>query len=135
MDNEKNEKNKDIEPVTNGDYEFLVFLADAEDIKDKEDNFIKPNGIFKMLIEHSVSDGDFEHGEESEVVYNVYVVVDGMYYIVGTLDSYKSAKRFCENFCLKTEKRMKKNLADSLCKFLKFDFNEDIDDDDIVEGV
>ena len=135
MDSEKNDKNKDLEPVTNGDYEFLSFLADAEDIKDKEDNFIKPNGIFKMLIEHSVSEGDSEHFEENEVVYNVYVVIDGMYYIVGTLENYKSAKRFCETFCLKMEKRVKKQLADSLCKFSKFDFNDDIDDDDIVEGV
>lgn len=135
MDSEKNEKNRDIEPVTNGDYEFLVFLADAEDIKDKEDNFLKPGSVFKMLIEHSVSEGDPERFEENEIVYNVYVVIDGMYYIVGTLESYKAAKRFCESFCLRTEKRIKKQLADSLCKFSKFDFKDDMDDDDIVEGV
>lgn len=117
MNTEENEDNMlpRPEPVTKGDIEFLLFLAESDNDRDVKDKFITPAGIFKLYIEHScVGDSEEKSDHPDEVVYNVYVVTDGMYYLVGKRSTLKDAKRYASNVSIKLEKQLKRVLSNSL---------------------
>lgn len=104
------------EPVTNGDIEFLLFLAESDNDKDVKGKFINHSNIFRIYIEHSVIDDPESPSadEAKEVVYNVYVVTDGMYYLAASKSSYKDAKKYGELISIRMEKQLKRILAKSL---------------------
>lgn len=104
------------EPVTNGDIEFLLFLAESDDDKDAKDRFIVPANIFRVYIEHTtIDDPDAPMTDAGkEVVYNIYVVTDGMYYLAASKSSYKEAKKYGEIISIRMEKQLKRILSKSL---------------------
>ncbi len=117
MSTENNEDNTapKPEPVTKGDIEFLLFLAESDNDRELRDKFISPAGIFKLYIEHSrVGDLEENTNDPDEVVYNIYVVTDGMYYMVGKRSTLKQAKRYASSVSIKLEKQLKKILSNSL---------------------
>lgn len=111
--------------VTNGDIEFAIFLAESEDMKEKENSFLSPGNIFRVYLETSYEDEEDEDGDAS-VVYNVYACVDGMYFMLATLESKAEAIRFAENSCIQIEKTLKQHLMASVSSisFKKEDCDE-----------
>jgi len=103
--------------VTNGDIEFALFLADSEDNKEASGmhNFIIPPSIYKVYIETSTRDDGFDPADEmNEVAYNVYVAVDGMYFMFGQFSTRKQAVMFAEVTSLQVEKNLKNKLISNL---------------------
>ena len=103
--------------VTNGDIEFALFLADSEDNKEAAGmhNFVIPPSIYKVYIETSTRDDGFDPADEmNEVAYNVYVAVDGMYFMFGQFRTRKQAVMFAEVTSLQVEKNLKNKLISNL---------------------
>jgi hypothetical protein len=103
--------------VTSGDIEFALFLADSEDHKEASGNhnFVIPPSIYKVYIETSTRDDGFDPADEvNEVAYNVYVSVDGMYFMIGQFGTRKQAVRLAEVTSLQLEKDLKQKLIYSL---------------------
>ena len=122
MDSSENQKNK----VSNGDIEFALFLAESESEKESESsNFVVPSTVFKVYIETTTKDDGFDPGDESfEISYNVYVVIDGMYFMVGQFDTRQKAARFAANTSIKLEKNLKTKLISSLSAQMNGDLDE-----------
>jgi len=117
---EEREKQK----VTNGDIEFAIFLAESEDMKEKEKSFLSPGNIFRIYLETSYEDENEDC--EASVVYNVYACVDGLYFMLATFESRSDAVRFAENSCIQIEKSLKQHLMTSV-SFINFK-KEDCDE-------
>jgi len=115
---------RESEKVTNGDIEFAIFLAESEDAKEQKKSFLTPGNIFRIYLETSYEDDneDFEGG----VIYNVYACIDGMYFMLATLEDKADAVRFAENSCIQLEKSLKKHMIDSVSSitFKKEDIDE-----------
>lgn len=118
------EDNRDHEKVTNGDIEFALFLAESEDDKDKYGAFIVPLYIYKVYVETTTKDDTDD--EFNEVAYNVYISIDGMYYLKGKFDDKKSATLFANNTCISLEKMLKNKLTE----VIRFGIHGDIDEQD-----
>jgi hypothetical protein len=118
MSKDKNEDGFSFspEPVTNGDIEFLLFLAESDDDKDAKEKFIVPANIFRIYIEHTtIDDPDAATTDaEKEVVYNIYVVTDGMYYLAASKSSYQEARNYGQLISIRMEKQLKRILSKSL---------------------
>lgn len=123
MEKDRNDKDK----VTKGDVEFALFLAEAEDEKTNgKNNFVIPSHIFRVYIENSTKDYeevDLED-ENVELVYNVYITVDGMYFMAGQFNTRSDAERFAENTSIKFEKKLKYMLTLSLNASMQGDTDE-----------
>jgi hypothetical protein len=78
-------------------------------------NFIVPPSIYKVYIETSTRDDGFDPADEmNEVAYNVYVAVDGMYFMFGQFRTRKQAVMFAEVTSLQVEKNLKNKLISNL---------------------
>lgn len=118
-------RDNDSKKVTKGDVEFVSYMSSLEDEKETESsNFIIPPHIFKIYIETTTKEDYYEEamdleGEDEledqakEVQYNVYGVVESMYFLIGTFEDRQIAERFAEVNSIRIEKQLKKNLVNS----------------------
>lgn len=115
---------RESEKVTNGDIEFAIFLAESEDAKEQKKSFLTPGNIFRIYLETSYEDDSEDC--EGGVIYNVYACIDGLYFMLATLQNRADAVRFAENSCIQLEKSLKQHLMNSVSSinFKKEDCDE-----------
>lgn len=125
---EENEVRLPKNIVTDGDIDFLNYLAESESDKEKTKSFITPSHVLRVYMESSMKecmDNSDVITEEikNAMLYNVYVTIDGVYSIVGSFDCKKDAKIFANYTSIKLEKTLKRKLQNMLQYGIQTDDN------------
>jgi len=106
MDQRKNNKHAKANAQRRKDREFVMFLADQEDIRDERGEFNTHGVIFKTMVE--IRPADIYCPEDT---WDGYVVVDGHFYGIGNYQDQAEADRSTLALRIRMEKMLKNSVA------------------------
>jgi hypothetical protein len=106
MNNNKDESGSDFtKKISNTD--IVMFLADQDDIREEQNKFCHHGSIYKTLVEPRPPSDECE-----EELWDSYIVIDGLYYHIGTFDTELDANRSARINNIRLEKMAKDFVSD-----------------------